>query len=250
MAKLTSAQIRSLIRESIKEIHSEREANNFKDRLQLKIAERRLISFEKEINELSLQLNRQVLAEGWLDDLKDKVKGMGSSTLGTLDRAFLDIPKKTGNINKYGEPEVARSEFAKGGVTPKELEDIAKRNPMLSGPGQEVKKIVTKDLPSAIQKFKSLKFTDFTSKERPGLLALNNVTSTIINALDTFMKLKKSYPQIADNGEYLTLAGIARRAFDEIKDNIIALQEELQQASIDLGKIKQNDVESIFRNRQ
>ena len=199
MAKLTSAQIRSLIRESIKEIHSERDANNFKDRLQLKIAERRLRSFEKEINELSLQLDRQVLAEGWFDDLKTRVKGMGSSTLGTLDKAFLDIPKKTGHINKYGEPEVARSEFAKGGLAPKEIEDIAKRNPMLSAPGQEVKKIVTKDLPSSIKKFKSLKFTDFTSKERPGLLALNNVTSTIINALDTFMKLMRFLLKIVDS---------------------------------------------------
>jgi len=216
MAKLTKNQLRSLVRESINEVKNKKETLRLKKRLNLKIAERKLTFFSREINESSVEISNFLLSEGWLENLKGGV----SAAVSDLGREF------------FGGGAMPRGGYkGRGGLKSYELERMAAADPLRAA-RETVKKV-----PDALKRLKSTKISDLVDGH--GLIALDSYVSTVVDSLKSLAEFLKNQRELEEQNpehanQYADLASKVSELFDEAKEVIKSMQRDIQQAAIDL----------------
>ncbi|NDC22791.1 MAG: hypothetical protein EBZ49_01490 [Proteobacteria bacterium] len=223
MTRITESQLRSLIREGISEVKTEMYSRNLSRRLNLKIAERKLVHLQNLINEATVILGDSRLNEGWFDDIKRKIKdkasefkGGPSAAVSTLGRTFIPGYSKEGGLKA--------SDLEKISKTTKPVENLLKK------------------IDPALKRLRDTKVGDLA--EGLGLIALDGYIGTVTDALRAFEDLTAMYeenPELVDSDSYLSAAAKIQESFEQAKEIITILQKHIQQASIDL-KMKPSPV--------
>jgi len=248
MTRITESQLRSLIREGISEVQTEMYSRNLSKRLNLRIAERKLVHLQNLINEASDILGDSRLNEGWFDDIKSKAKNVASQFKGGTSAALGSLKKAYGTGSG--------AEFSSGGLKSWELEKMAQSSKSTdtnsAEPSAKMKalssepiKALLKKIDPALNLLRDTKVGDLAKGEGgSGLRALDGYIKAVTDALRAFEELTAMYeevPDLVDSDSYLSFAEKIQESFEQAKEIITVLQKNIQQASINL-KMKPSPV--------
>ena len=220
MPRITESQLRSLIREGISEVQTEMYSRNLSRRLNIKIAERKVIHLQNLINETVSVLGSSRLNEGWLDDIKSKVKDVASQFKGGPSAAL-------GALNKaYGTRSAA--EFSSGGIKGHELQKIA----MSSKPVEDL----MKKIEPSFQKLKNSKVIDIL-KPVSSLDEYINAVAEAKKSLEEFIIMNAEMDIEDKDINYLPISEKIMSHFKQAGEFIAELQEKLSSVTLDLEKL-------------
>jgi len=207
MTKISRNQLRTLIRESIEEIESERNANLLRKRIQIRIIERKLA-----ISKTLLESRRSGTSPVNLDEgIFDNVKGGLDSMLKTLGRAAFGGWAGRDGYDEYG------------GLSPQEIKD--------SRPAMLIKNAINsiKGVESSLKVLKNTKFDELIRSQGQ---ALFNYVDSVLKAIYDSELLANETSIEEEQKEQISLQ--IDRLDSDASEVIAQMQEDLQTAQIAL----------------